>query len=79
MRCIGSMDQLLVLAEMFLRRDAIDDFLISTRLLTLIYFLLPSIFFLLDGNIEHFVLFIILAKHCVTGEVLWILLIHVLM
>ena len=79
MRCIGSMDQLLVLVEMFLRRDAIDDFLISTRLLTLIYFLLPSIFFLLDGHIEHFVLFIILAKHCVTGEVLWILLMHVLM
>lgn len=79
MRCIGCMDQLLVLAEMFLRRDAIDDFLISTRLLTLIYFLLPSIFFLLDGHIEHFVLLIILAKHSVTGEVLWILLMHVLM
>ena len=78
-RCIGCMDQLLVLAEMFLLWDAIIDS--NTRLLTLISFLFYSIFFELAGHIDHFVLLTICSPHEVVGKDLLVglLLMHVLM
>lgn len=56
MRCIGCMDQLLILAEMFLLWDAMIDF--SNSLLLTHYSLLSLTFFLRDGHIQQIVLLI---------------------